>query len=340
MSNQSNPDGDPPASLDDPDWVDRIVAKAMESAEKSSDTSDVPDPPSAPPRRPRDESRPPPERPRNEQPAARVESTSRPRPQRGPHVSSAESAPPPRRPRTDEVPFGGRSEPDDLGSATASGVVVAGQRPSSVFDEPDVDLGVPLPIEPDETDDGRTARNRALIEWIAVIVGAIAVAFLVKTFLIQAFYIPSSSMEPTLQINDRVLVNKLSYDFGDVNRGDLVVFERPENLVSNTEDLIKRVIGLPGETIELIDGRVYVTGRGLSEPYVDDVATNWLGFDETARELCGGDDICTIPDGYYFVMGDNRTGSTDSRRFGPIEEEAIVGRAFLRIWPLNDIGWL
>jgi signal peptidase I len=238
------------------------------------------------------------------------------------------------------VPVRRRPEPDAGSSAPAAAVAVAGQRPSSVFDEPEVDLDVPLPIEPDDTDDGRAARNRALIEWIAVIVGAIAVAFLVKTFLIQAFYIPSSSMEPTLQINDRVLVNKLSYDFGDVNRGDLVVFERPENLVSNTDDLIKRVIGLPGETIELIDGRVFVTGRGLSEPYVGDEPTNWLGFDETARELCGGDDICTIPDGHYFVMGDNRTGSTDSRRFGPIEEGAIVGRAFLRIWPLNDIGWL
>jgi signal peptidase I len=135
-------------------------------------------------------------------------------------------------------------------------------------------------------------------------------------------------------------VNKLSYDFGDVNRGDLVVFERPPNLVSDTDDLIKRVVGLPGETIELIDGRVYVTGRGLSEPYVGDLPTNWLGFDATARELCGGDDICTVPEGHYFVMGDNRTGSTDSRRFGPIDESAIVGRAFLRIWPLNDIGWL
>jgi signal peptidase I len=320
MSNQSNSDGDPPASLDDPDWVDRIVAKAMESAEKSAETSDGA---SSPP-----------------VPAPAPAPAPRPRPKPRPAASPAEATVPQRRTRPDEGPVRRRPEPEARSLATASGVAVAGQRPSSVYDEPDANLDVPLPIEPDEDDDGRAARNRALIEWIAVIVGAIAVAFLVKTFLIQAFYIPSSSMEPTLQINDRVLVNKLSYDFGDVNRGDLVVFERPENLVSNTDDLIKRVIGLPGETIELIDGRVFVTGQGLSEPYVGDVPTNWLGFDETARELCGGDEICTIPDGYYFVMGDNRTGSTDSRRFGPIEEEAIVGRAFLRIWPLNDIGWL
>ena len=99
-------------------------------------------------------------------------------------------------------------------------------------------------------DDEGSSPYRSLIEWVAVIGGALVVALVIKTFLIQAFYIPSSSMESTLEIGDRVLVNKLSYDLHDVNRGDLIVFERPGDSSGQTRDLIKRVIALPGETIE------------------------------------------------------------------------------------------
>ncbi len=163
-------------------------------------------------------------------------------------------------------------------------------------------------------------------------VGALVVAFVVKTFLFQAFYIPSESMEPTLDIGDRVLVNKLSYEAHDVNRGDLVVFERPPNDIpiggDDTEDLIKRVVGLPGETIEARDGDVYIDGRRLEEPYLpDDVATQNLPAQQ-------------VPAGHVFVMGDNRNNSEDSRFFGAIDQDLIVGRVFVRVWPFDDLSLL
>jgi signal peptidase I len=177
-----------------------------------------------------------------------------------------------------------------------------------------------------------SATVRSAVEWAVVVVGALVVAFVVKTFLFQAFYIPSESMEPTLDVGDRVLVNKLSYDAHDVNRGDLVVFVRPAGDPAfgptETEDLIKRVIGLPGETIEARDGVVYVDGRRLEEPYlVDGIPTENLPAQE-------------VPVGHVFVMGDNRTNSEDSRVFGAVDEGLIVGRAFVRVWPLDDLSLL
>jgi signal peptidase I len=189
--------------------------------------------------------------------------------------------------------------------------------------EPQVDPEEPGP----ESDDGRRLRN--LVEWVAIVVGALAVALVVKTFLVQAFFIPSLSMYPTLDEGDRVLVNKLSYKLHDVNRGDLVVFERPPGSPeSDIKDLIKRVIGLPGETIEAREGVVYIDGQELEEPYlVAGVTTDDLPRQE-------------IPDGHIWVMGDNRTNSADSRVFGPIDEDTIVGRAFLKVWPITELSLL
>jgi signal peptidase I len=153
---------------------------------------------------------------------------------------------------------------------------------------------------------------RNTIEWVAIVVGAFAVALVVKTFLIQAFYIPSESMFPTLTEDDRVLVNKLSYRLHDVRRGDLVVFERPPSEPDSTiKDLIKRVVALEGETIEERDGELYIDGRLLEEPYLDD------GVD--SRNLVR----TVVPEGHVFVMGDNRGASRDSRFFGPIDTELI-----------------
>ena len=120
---------------------------------------------------------------------------------------------------------------------------------------------------------------RQALEWGAVIVGALIAALIIKTFLFQAFYIPSGSMEDTLQVGDRVLVNKLSYQFGDIDRGDIVVFHKPETAgESDVDDFIKRVIALPGETISAADGVVYIDGRPLAEPYLEPgVVTTSLG---------------------------------------------------------------
>lgn len=181
----------------------------------------------------------------------------------------------------------------------------------------------------DDEDDGEsTSLTRNVVEWVAILLGALLVALLVTKFLIQAFFIPSLSMFPALDIDDRVLVNKLSYDLHEVNRGDVVVFERPASQDSEIKDLIKRVVALEGETIEARDGKVYVDGEPLDESYLQPgvVTTNL----ETQ----------TVPPEHVFVMGDNRDDSRDSRFFGPLPEDLIVGRAFVKVWPLDDLGLL
>lgn len=180
-------------------------------------------------------------------------------------------------------------------------------------------------------DDGASPLRNAL-EWIAVIVGAVLVALLVRNFVVQSFQIPSGSMRPTLVENDRVLVNRLSYRLHDVNRGDVIVFDRPETAPAGPDepdDLIKRVVALGGETIETRDGSVYIDGEPLEEPYLpaDTVTT-------------GIETPVTVPEGEVFVMGDNRANSGDSRVFGTVDESTIVGRAFAIIWPLSRFSGL
>ena len=178
----------------------------------------------------------------------------------------------------------------------------------------------------EDGDAGPSKGLRNAVEWVAIVVGALAVALLVKTFLIQAFFIPSGSMLPTLHEGDRVLVNKLD---DEPARGELVVFERPPGQPDDgIKDLIKRVVGLEGETIEARDGVVHVDGRPLEESYLPD------GVTTTNLERQ------TIPAGHMFVMGDNRGDSADSRVFGPVDVDLVVGKAFVRVWPVPDIGLL
>jgi signal peptidase I len=219
------------------------------------------------------------------------------------------------------------SDPGDaVPPAGPSGPVLAGEVPPP---------GDPAPKHGSK---GRRRRKkdgvRSAVEWVAVIVGALVVALVVKTFLFQAFYIPSGSMEPTLRKGDRVLVNKLSYDLHDVHRGDIVVFKLPPDKVGpdGIKDLIKRVIGLPNEVIESRDGQVYIDGKLLKEPYLPKgVTTNNPPIQKQ-----------TVPKDHIFVMGDNRDNSADSRfaNRGPIPINTIVGRAFLEVWPPADIGGL
>lgn len=191
---------------------------------------------------------------------------------------------------------------------------------------------------------------RGIVEIGIIILVAVLVAFLVRTFLLQLFYIPSESMDPYLKTNDKVFVNKLSYSFHEVERGDVVVFKAPDSVrkkseadhainpnVPIIEDLIKRIIGLPGETVEgkcpdveatVCDVDVYVNGRKLNEPYIgNDVF--YAPFEPI-----------TIPQGSYLMMGDNRDNSDDGRKFGTIPKSELVGRAFFRLWPLKDFGFL
>jgi signal peptidase I len=196
---------------------------------------------------------------------------------------------------------------------------------------PDADRGDEADDEDDEAKPRRNWR-RTILEWLGVIGGGIAIALLVEAFLIQAFWIPSPSMEPTLDVGDRVLVNKLSYKLHDVHRSDVVVFERPPGASTGEDgeikDLIKRVIAIGGDTIEARDGVVYVNDERIEENYLEPGTPT----ENLPRQ--------TIPDHHVFVMGDNRTNSEDSRIFGPIDEDTIVGRAFIRVLPITDIGWL
>ena len=195
------------------------------------------------------------------------------------------------------------------------------------------DVGGPDPtatvVEPPPGN--RRRSHRTLIEWGAILIFAVVAAVLLRTFVIQPYYIPSGSMEPTLKVGDKVLVNKLSYHMHAIHRGDVVVFKKPPHDYSpNIKDLIKRVIGLPDETISGHDGHVYIDGQLLNE--------KWLPKGPSSVTSTFGP--VHIPPGDYFVMGDNRINSADSRVIGPIPGSLIVGRAFLIVWPVGRISGL
>jgi signal peptidase I len=205
---------------------------------------------------------------------------------------------------------------------------------------------IEAPARPEEPREAKSAgarrkTRRAIIEWTILIGSALVIALLIKTFLFQAFYIPSESMKPTLNVGDRVLVNKMSYRVHDVNRGDIVVFETPpkaKDANGRIKDLVKRVIGLPGERVETHNGIVFVNGRQLQEPYLRNGVKTCAPNSNPGA--CADLPATTIPSDDVFVMGDNRTASKDSRSFGAITESSIVGRVFVRIWPVTDLGFL
>lgn len=183
-------------------------------------------------------------------------------------------------------------------------------------------------------------RRRATYEWIVAIVVAVAVAFVIKTWVAQTFVIPSGSMEDTLQINDRVLVSKLSYRFGEVGRGDVIVFDNPEcAAIANCQykQLIKRVIGVGGDEVTTRDGKVVVNGEVQDEGYLKPGATTTM---KGACDRYETDEVVTVQPGELLVMGDNRLLSKDGRCFGPVREDAIVGKAFVRVWPPGRLGGL
>lgn len=179
---------------------------------------------------------------------------------------------------------------------------------------------------------------RAVWEWVFVVVIAIGAALLIRLFLFQQYYIDGPSMQTTLMPQDRVLVNKMSYKLHDIHRGDVIVFDRVTNEVQH-DDLIKRVMGLPGETLEIRSCIVYVDGVQVDEPYLNPEQTSQI--EPSAR--CGSHtDMAplVVPEHMVFVMGDNRVQSFDSRDFGPIDTDKVRGRAFVVIWPASAWAWL
>jgi signal peptidase I len=169
-------------------------------------------------------------------------------------------------------------------------------------------------------------RTRNLVEWIVVVAGAITVALVLRLTLVGVFSIPSESMAPTLEVGDRIVVNQLADSIDDLDRGDIVVFERPDTLASGEEHLVKRIIGFPGETVEAHEGHVWIDGEELDEPWLPP----GVGTDDFAA--------VEVPEGRLWMMGDNRSGSTDSRVFGPIDGSTVVGRVIFRFWPVTRLG--
>ncbi|MDA8148442.1 MAG: signal peptidase I [Actinomycetota bacterium] len=171
--------------------------------------------------------------------------------------------------------------------------------------------------------------HRGWVEWGIILALAVVIAILVRTFVFETYYIPSGSMIPTLEIGDRIVVNKLAYDFHSVHTGDIIVFARPpkEDCPGPpVADLVKRVIGLPGQRISSSGNTVLINGKPLPEP--------WLPKGEPL-----GPPITpmTIPPNSYYVLGDNRPNSCDSRYWGVVPKKLIVGKVDAIIWPLSQI---
>jgi len=177
-------------------------------------------------------------------------------------------------------------------------------------------------------------------EWVTVLVVALVIAITVRSLILQQFYISGPSMEATMFQDNRVLVNKLSYRLHDIHRGDVVVFDRVtvDGQVVQHDDLIKRVIALGGEKISIKDCKVFINGKLLPEPYLNDYDLAQTVIEDRCRVPMMDEMI--IPDDQLFVMGDNRPQSFDSRMFGPIEQNLVVGRAFVIIWPLSAAKFL
>jgi signal peptidase I len=168
------------------------------------------------------------------------------------------------------------------------------------------------------------------IEGLQTIGLSVILALGIRQFVAEARYIPSGSMEPTLQINDRLVVEKIGYHFNSPHRGDIIVFWPPDKLFAEgqrKDAFIKRVIGLPGETVEITDGTVFIDGKALKESYIKAPPDYQWGPEQ-------------VPTDAYLVLGDNRNSSYDSHAWGFVPKENIIGRAVVRFWPLNRLGGL
>lgn len=193
-------------------------------------------------------------------------------------------------------------------------------------------------LQPSESTNGKGWQ--LIREWVTVLVVALVIAITIRSLILQQFYISGPSMETTMFQDNRVLVNKLSYRLHDIHRGDVVVFDRVtvDGEVVQHDDLIKRVIGLSGEIISIKDCQVFIEGKLLAEPYLNDYDLAQSSLDDRCRMPVM--EATLIPENHLFVMGDNRPQSFDSRMFGSIEQNLVVGRAFVIIWPFGAAKFL
>lgn len=256
-----------------------------------------------------------------------------------------EDGPVPDLPATSEPPGGSSAAPSPRVKPVRSGV------PEADATAEEADAVAELATRQGRRREPRSGSSSFLRELPVLLLIAFVLAFLLRTFVLQVFYIPSSSMEPTLRIDDRMVVEKLTYRFREPVRGEVVVFEGdelgpgyaeaslPTRVVrgvgqflgvvpASARDFVKRVIGLPGDEVLIEDGQVYVNGELIDEPYVV--------FDD-------GSDYgpVTVPEGHLFFLGDNRPNSSDSRRsLGFVPRDHVVGRSAVIIWPFDHAGSL
>ena len=276
---------------------------------------------------------------------------------------------PPTAPAAVSVPPAATEQPGDTGSwvtppAPADGHAAEDSWPSQTADPPGGDVAAPAAAashaaHPDDHPPHGQSRNpvdrltrglphplRVTIDWIVTIVGAIAIVLLVKAFVVNPYRIPSSSMEPTLhcarpevgceaRYSDRVLANRFLYHLRDPRRGEIIVFKTPPEAQIKCGaggTFVKRLIGLPGDTVELKlrggDGYVYINGKPLKEPYIQ----------ESRRGAVQGFGPVKVKPGNYFMMGDNRSQSCDSRMWGTVPRANLIGKVFATYWPPNRVS--
>ncbi|CQR48344.1 Signal peptidase IB [Paraliobacillus sp. PM-2] len=172
---------------------------------------------------------------------------------------------------------------------------------------------------------------RELFSWLKAIIIALVIVFVVREFLMTPSIVKGESMYPTLQDGDRIMISKVT----PINRFDEIAFHAPDT----DENYVKRVIGLPGDSIEMKDDMLYINGKAYQEEYLTDkkqtAVNNYFTENFTLEEITGE---TVVPDGYLFVLGDNRPVSRDSRRFGFVKEDSVIGDVVFRIWPLDAIG--
>jgi signal peptidase I len=183
---------------------------------------------------------------------------------------------------------------------------------------------------PNSPKEDRSSQPNPWVEGLQTIGLSVILAFGIRTFVAEARYIPSGSMLPTLEIDDRLVVEKVSYYFNPPERGDIVVFWPPETLTppgERRDAFIKRIIGLPGDVVEIRDGKVFVNEEPIEEDYIQEPPNYQWGPEE-------------VPQGEYLVLGDNRNSSYDSHSWGFVPEENIIGKALVRFWPPRRLGWL
>jgi signal peptidase I len=195
------------------------------------------------------------------------------------------------------------------------------------YDEEQFDTTISRRSRRERRRDASKKGGGGVLEFLVILVVSFVLVFgFVRPFVVEAFWIPSASMVPTLKYGDRVLVNKFIYRFTEPERGDVVVFKSVQD---DQQDLIKRVVGVPGDKISVRGGRLFVNDELQREPYVNKKMPDRSFAAPT-----------TVPQNHIFVMGDNRANSQDSRVFGPVPKENIEGEAFLRFWPPGRIGLL